>query len=861
MCYPSTKQRKERKPHIMVSGRRSYSSASAGGALKPLPPVSSKAKDYTERPDEVVDELDDLRTRGIAKVLNKHFTTTTRQLAIEKAEADAALADLERRRAQTKAFVPSKGGDLNPSDQLYMQLQKKRAECRRKEKETMMLYQRYVMKYGKSAKAAPLVAAAPSSTEPQEAGKDDSLRGSGNNTELETTPSRSALGTLDENSEITFSKFYEKQLEDQERERELKRENEEKNTQHFVSALNKFMTVTEDGEEEQQEEGNGVPELVPSKDSGHPSPVKPDPFMSAINKFTATAGSDDVAEESESQDVAEQEEAQNEGDADVSEPVAASPDTTKTPLDDLPTTDASDSVFEDESMVSEQQDNNENNKEPEPSPQKTVVNGNLTPATKQKPKEAVTPSETPEVVPETATTLSPSSHHSTPKSNKVVRVEVNESPYFQSATVEGYDIDERSIISELTSANSAVTRQLMDEVETEMEDFIKFEMEAIKKMLDDEDASTVDQSVKSETSSVMLADQSVHVAIKAEAMALEMQKILDDFAKEDASASEASKSILNESFNESIQSPEQKSASAAQQKSVYPYKFEPAIPGQEWYVHFADEYQREFYIEKISGKTQWEYPKKVPTPREQPISSDDFLSDMHSVASSRRSTSRRSSRRSLYRKERKKRRQRRLIMSFFALLCVLATVFYWRAHHPDESIAGAMAAFVVSLKNMDAVEVVNRMVDEYEYYFTDRKMREEKEQELIRQEQVNIAKEMEKEKKARDLAAAKRAKEEAERIAMEKARLKAAKVAREEAARKLAEEQEAARQQQLARERELQAELEVQKLPELEKEKTKGRRHQGCNIPFAYLIPHCWRMAKTHPPFGLKNENDLVFLQ
>ena len=53
-------------------GRRSSTSLSDEvAALKPIPPVSSKAKDYSERPEEVVDELDDLRTRGIAKVLNR----------------------------------------------------------------------------------------------------------------------------------------------------------------------------------------------------------------------------------------------------------------------------------------------------------------------------------------------------------------------------------------------------------------------------------------------------------------------------------------------------------------------------------------------------------------------------------------------------------------------------------------------------------------------------------------------------------------------------------------------------------------------------------------------------------------------
>jgi hypothetical protein len=824
----------------MVSGRR-YSSGTA--SARPLPPVSSKAKDYTDRPEEIVDELDELRTRGIAKVLNKHFTTATRKLAIEKAEADSALADLERRRAQTKAFVPSKGGQLNPYDQLYVQLQQKRTECRRKEKETMMLYQRYVMKYGKSAKAAPLVSATSSSSiskELQEGGKNNSKAVELNG----DPPGKSALSTLDENSEITFSKFYEKERENQETQKERVKENE-KNTQHFMSALNKFMTVSED--EEDKHQPNVVPELFPSKDS--PSPIasngKVDPFMSAISKFTTQATRDDAMENNETPPISTEQDAPpilTEQDEDsrsspdiitqtqnVREPevnmgigVVVTPEIKRTPSKDPPAADTSDSVGEDESMVSQQQDDHSKD---ESSHREQLENGH----TVIEQEEVENVHATPDIVPEAAAiTLSPSSRHSTPESNKVVRVDVNEeAPYFHTTTVEGYDHDDRSIISELTSANSAVTRQLMDEVETEMEDFIKFEMDAIRKMLDsEEDASTVDNSVRSENSSLMLTDQSVHVAMKAEAMALEMQKILDDFAKEDAASVEGSKSILNQSSQSSEHRNENNEPT-----SVYPYKFEPAIPGEDWYVHFDDNYEKEYYVEKNSNRTQWDYPQKVPTPRmEENISSDDFLSDMHSVASSRRSLSRRSSRRALYRKQRKKRRARRLMMSFLALLCVLVTVFYWRIHHPDESIAGALVACVVGLKNASVKEVMTVIVDKFEFSFTDRKAREE----LIRQQQETLTK-IENEKKARELAD-QRAEEEVNRIEME-----AQKATQKEAATILPEEQEHAMQEQVVNEQ--------------------CNRNWGCNIPFAYLVPHCWRLAKTNPIFGLKSENDLTFLQ
>lgn len=796
----------------MVSGRRATSAGTA--SFRPLPPVASKAKDYTDRPDEVNDELDDLRTRGIAKVLNKHFTTTTRKLAIEKAEADSALADLERRRAQTKAFVPSKGGQLNPYDQLYVQLQQKRAECRRKEKETMMLYQRYVMKYGKAAKAEPL-----GQSSEQQAGNNVDHKGD--------PPGKPALGTLDENTEATFSKFYEKQREEQER---LKKENEKK-TENFMSALNSFMT-------EDTNQPNGAPELAPTKES--PSSTgsngQTEAFMSAVSKFATNASRDEGNFESS---ILKEQDEEIRSDPDIATQTSVetafengivsivTPEIKRTPSKDPPAVDLSSEsaveVFEDESMVSEQPE--PFNKTIDPIPRKPLESGIS--VTVQ--EETKTIPVTPDVVPEAAAvTLSPSSHRSTPKSTKALRVDVNdESPYFQTATVEGYDIDDRSIISELTS-KSVVTQKVMDEVETEMEDFIKFEMDAIRKMLDtEEDASTVDNSVRSETSSLMMADQSVHVAMKAEAMALEMQKILDDFAKEDASTDGTTKSLLNQSVSEH-------NNESAEPASVYPYRFEPAIPGEDWYVHFDDNYQKEYYVEKNSNRTQWEYPQKVPTPRiEEAISSDDFLSDVHSVASSRRSLSRRSSRRALYRKRRKKRRARRLMMSFLALLCVLLTVFYWRIHHPDESVAGALVAFVVGVKTLGAKGVLRSAVDQFEYSFTDRKERED----LIRQQQETLA-EIETERRARELAE-KRAKEEAARQ-LKEAKEKAAR--EEAAAKRAAEEEEITKQQQLS-------------------SQIANRRHIGCNIPLAYVVPHCWRLAKKNPMFGLKDEKDLIFLQ
>lgn len=99
------------------------------------------------RPNEVDEELDYLKQRGLAKLLNKHFTEETRRIAQEREAADRALRDLELRKADTASFHPSlnsEGGWEN----LIRSVTEWRNDCRAKEKETLALYQRYVHKFG-----------------------------------------------------------------------------------------------------------------------------------------------------------------------------------------------------------------------------------------------------------------------------------------------------------------------------------------------------------------------------------------------------------------------------------------------------------------------------------------------------------------------------------------------------------------------------------------------------------------------------------------------------------------------------------------------------------------------------------------
>lgn len=122
-----------------------------GNAPPPLPPSAlKKGNNRRGTPKPRDDELEALRQRGLTTLLNRHFTETTQKVALERAAADAAMADLQARKAQTSEFVPSKDGELSPLDALYVKVNQWQKETRKKERETLLLYQRYVNKFGAS---------------------------------------------------------------------------------------------------------------------------------------------------------------------------------------------------------------------------------------------------------------------------------------------------------------------------------------------------------------------------------------------------------------------------------------------------------------------------------------------------------------------------------------------------------------------------------------------------------------------------------------------------------------------------------------------------------------------------------------
>lgn len=129
-----------------------------GGKPPLIPVVVTPASSSSKQKNVKVNaELAALKERGLAKILNKHFTETATQLATEKAAADAACRDLAERKARTSEFTASTSTELSPLDAACVKANQWRAECRRKERETLLLYQRYVHKFGNTIAALPLV--------------------------------------------------------------------------------------------------------------------------------------------------------------------------------------------------------------------------------------------------------------------------------------------------------------------------------------------------------------------------------------------------------------------------------------------------------------------------------------------------------------------------------------------------------------------------------------------------------------------------------------------------------------------------------------------------------------------------------
>ena len=108
--------------------------------------------------NRVQDELEDLRRRKLATQFQKHFDALIRRLQAEREAAEAALRDLEARKARTREFTTNPDeAALTAWDALYHELQQKKEQIQQRERETLQMYKHYVERgYGPDNTTTPL---------------------------------------------------------------------------------------------------------------------------------------------------------------------------------------------------------------------------------------------------------------------------------------------------------------------------------------------------------------------------------------------------------------------------------------------------------------------------------------------------------------------------------------------------------------------------------------------------------------------------------------------------------------------------------------------------------------------------------
>lgn len=717
--------------------------------------------------------------------MNRHFTETSKKLAQEKAEADAALADLGRRRAQTSEFVPSNGGELNPFDSLYVELQQKRADCRRKEKETMLLYQRYVHKFQKTKTPA-----AASKT-----------------MEKKATP---PVQEVDED-------FYDEEPE---------------------PVQNTPQKDPRGGLNDSLDESSTPEAAAPPPPSPPAAPMQDPPGVSPPHEPEAL----EPVEEKKMPD-----------------------------LPDLKTSKSMQSVPEDKSVD-----------------QELVLENDAPEPQQQEPQELDAPTDEPRMVDDSDDAVKATEPVTEPVETPAAGLEASEveeeetaaTPVLNSVSSESFSVnrptaevtadfppgtaseedsddeDNRSVISGLTTVNSALTRQVMEQLESEMEFFIKNETEAIQKLLDEEDESESGGVNKSfggsrlSSDASVACDKSVVASLKAEQMADEMQKLLEQFEKDEMSSVESPKSGEGK-----------ENTSSDINQSLYPRKYKSPNPNEEWMVYWDEKFKREYYYEKNSNTTQWEAPVMKLGFRDNP----DFVPQELPKRTSKLVIEKRLSRSDVYKKKLRKRRMQRAVAVLIILVCLLLSAVHWKMNHTEKSYPDAMKATYIDLKDIYEYKFTNRTAEEQEVADMARMEQERKEREAEARERKRKAVEAAKAAEAERLQLEqKRAQEEAERkrkaaeedakkrkLAAEKKAAAEAKAAKEKASRekRLREEEEARlrKKEEEARKAE-EARLEAERLAKIEEEL---KRPWGCNLPFSHVVHgRCRKLAKTNPIYS-----------
>lgn len=262
----------------------------------------------------------------------------------------------------------------------------------------------------------------------------------------------------------------------------------------------------------------------------------------------------------------------------------------------------------------------------------------------------------------------------------------NEAPRVLPATprteVTGDNADDSSIVSGLTTLNSATTREVLHDVENKVLDFIKNETENIRKMMEEDAISKAGglESCSVGAGSKAASQAESQSVADHEKMVFKMQQVLEAFKKAE----------------EETKMKEEKGATAR--------RVPGGNVGEEWYEHFDNTYQRHYYVEKHTNKTQWHSPTRtdvsvadyslsvsmnsgstVPARAANPTVADmamaqDFIPD----ASMRSLGGRRRGRVEAYRAKVRKQRKRQLAVMGIVLAVLGAGALYYRYNNPEQ---------------------------------------------------------------------------------------------------------------------------------------------------------------------------------
>lgn len=97
-------------------------------------------------------ELAALREKKLTTLFNKHFSEAAAAIAAERKAAEVALREIERRRAEAALKVASNGGELpngqtlTKLDEMYFELKRREENVRKRERDTLEKYHRYMQK-------------------------------------------------------------------------------------------------------------------------------------------------------------------------------------------------------------------------------------------------------------------------------------------------------------------------------------------------------------------------------------------------------------------------------------------------------------------------------------------------------------------------------------------------------------------------------------------------------------------------------------------------------------------------------------------------------------------------------------------